>query len=103
LQQNPPIDKPLWKGYGYPVFGLKRLISSLVLGELALLEQRVDQLELGAAEDRLALLETMDKISLRLVERERKRQKAAEPTETQGTVTAASDRFLGAARRFGKS
>lgn len=87
------------------MFGLERLVSSLALGKIALLERRVEQLELAQAEDRMALLETIDNVTYRLAARERKRKAAAGASENDSTVVEEPGvtRFLGAARRFGKS
>ena len=62
------------------------------------LEERVEQLELRAAQDRLGVLEVIERVTKRLEWRERKRADAApqleDPTEDE------SSHALGFARRF---
>lgn len=61
------------------------------------LEERLEQLELRAAQDRLGVLEVIEKVSRRLEWRERKRSEQVEP---ELELEDESSHALGFARRF---
>lgn len=62
------------------------------------LEERIEQLELRAAQDRLGVLEVIERVTKRLEWRERKRADAAAGPELE--LEDESSHALGFARRF---
>jgi hypothetical protein len=77
--------------------------------EIAEVLDRLDHLEVQVASDRMVILETADLVSYRLSQRERKRKPLADAeseTEERGRTDRLADgsqRWLGAARRYGKT